>query len=47
MADYENLVIDRVGTEGRVGRIGLNRPEKLNALNHNAFVRLSDALEAE
>ena len=44
MADYENLVIDRVGTDGRVGRIGLNRPEKLNALNQELLYELNDAL---
>ena len=44
MADYENLVIDRVGTDGRVGRIGLNRPEKLNALSQELMYELNDAL---
>ena len=46
MADYENLVIDRVGTDGRVGRIGLNRPEKLNALSQELLYELNDALHA-
>ena len=46
MSDYENLVVDRVGTDGRVGRIGLNRPEKLNALSQELLYELNDALHA-
>jgi len=46
MSDYETLVIDRVGTDGRVGRIGLNRPEKLNALSQELLYELNDALHA-
>ena len=30
---YNNLIYDRYGTEDRLGRITLNRPEKLNALS--------------
>jgi enoyl-CoA hydratase len=44
MAEYENLLIDRVGTDGRVGRITLNRPEKLNALSQDLLFELNDAL---
>ena len=44
MADYETLLIDRVGTDGRVGRITLNRPEKLNALSRELFIELNEAL---
>ena len=44
MADYENLIIDRVGTDDRIGRITLNRPEKLNALSGELYFELSDAL---
>ncbi|MDC0067649.1 enoyl-CoA hydratase-related protein [Gammaproteobacteria bacterium] len=44
MSDYENLLIDRVGTDGRVGRITLNRPEKRNALSRQLFTELNDAL---
>lgn len=29
---YEHLLINRVGTDGRVARLTLNRPEKMNAL---------------
>ncbi len=44
MADYDNLIIDRVGTDERVGRIGLNRPEKLNALSQELLYEFDDAL---
>ena len=44
MADYENLIIDRVGTDDRVGRITLNRPEKLNALSGDLLHELDHAL---
>lgn len=44
MTDYENLLIDRVGTDGRVARITLNRPEKLNALSGDLYRELNDAL---
>lgn len=46
MADptYDNLILDRVGTEGRVGRITLNRPEKLNTLSQDLLFELNDAL---
>ena len=44
MADYENILIDHVGTDGRVGRITLNRPEKLNALSTDLLFELNDAL---
>ena len=44
MAEYESLLIDRVGTDGRVGRITLNRPEKLNALSGELFNELNEVL---
>ena len=44
MADYENILIDRVGTDERVARITLNRPEKLNALSGGLLFELNDAL---
>ncbi len=44
MADYENVLIDRVGTDDRVGRITLNRPEKMNALSQELLFELDDAL---
>jgi enoyl-CoA hydratase len=44
MATYENIELDRVGTDGRVGRITLNRPEKMNALSQELLFELNDAL---
>ena len=44
MADFENLVVDRVGTDDRVGRITLDRPEKMNALSQELLFELNDAL---
>jgi len=41
---YETLLLDRVGTDGRVGRITLNRPEKMNALSQELLFELDDAL---
>jgi enoyl-CoA hydratase len=43
--EYENLLFDRVGTDGRVGRLTLNRPEKMNALSQELLFELRDALE--
>ncbi|MEX2229131.1 MAG: enoyl-CoA hydratase-related protein [Dehalococcoidia bacterium] len=42
---YENLLIDRVGTDGRIARITLNRPEKMNALSQELLFEWRDALE--
>ncbi len=44
MSDFENILIDRVGTDDRVGRITLNRPEKMNALSQELLFELNDAL---
>lgn len=44
MSDYQNLIIDRIGTDGRVGRISLNRPEKLNALSEELLYEFWDVL---
>lgn len=41
---FETLDLDRVGADGRVGRITLNRPEKLNALSQQLLFELNDAL---
>ncbi|MCC6381191.1 MAG: enoyl-CoA hydratase/isomerase family protein [Dehalococcoidia bacterium] len=44
MGTPENLALDRVGTDGRVGRITLNRPEKMNALSQELLFELNGAL---
>jgi len=44
MADFQNLLIDRVGTDGRIARITLNRPEKMNALSQELLFEFRDAL---
>lgn len=44
MSDYENLYIERVGTDERVARITLNRPEKHNALSQELLYEFNDAL---
>lgn len=41
---YENLLLDRVGTDGRVARVTLNRPDKMNALSQELLFEFSDAL---
>jgi enoyl-CoA hydratase len=47
MADptFENILIDRLGTDNRIGRITLNRPEKMNALSQELLFEFRDALE--
>lgn len=42
--EYDTLYIDRVGIEGRVARITLNRPEKLNAISPHMMGELDAAL---
>lgn len=41
---FEHLDIDRVGTDGRVARITLNRPEKMNSLSQELLFEFWDAL---
>ena len=41
---YENIELGRAGTDGRVGRITLNRPDKLNALSQELLFEFNDAL---
>jgi len=43
--DYRTLLIDRYGTENRLGRITLNRPAKLNTLSGELLAELEDALK--
>lgn len=42
--NFEHLYIDRVGTDGRVARITLNRPEKLNAFAPQTMGEFDTAL---
>jgi enoyl-CoA hydratase len=47
MADYDRfdfLLVDRVGTDDRIGRITLNRPEKMNALSQELLFEFNDVL---
>jgi len=41
---FENLLVDRAGTDGRVARITLNRPEKMNSLSQELLYELWDCL---
>ena len=41
---FENLLVDRAGTDGRVARITLNRPEKMNSLSQELLFELWDCL---
>ena len=43
--EFENLLIDRLGTDGRIARITLNRPEKMNELSQELLFELRDGLE--
>jgi enoyl-CoA hydratase len=45
VTEHSHLLVDRVGAEGRVLRITLNRPEVLNALAPATFGELRTALE--
>jgi len=44
MSEFENLALDRVGTDGRVARITLDRPEKMNALSQELMYEFNEAL---
>ncbi len=41
---WTNIDVERVGTDGRVARVSLNRPEKMNALSQELLFELNDAL---
>lgn len=45
-SSFEHIIVDRVGTDGRVARITLNRPEKMNALSQELLFEFNDALHA-
>lgn len=44
MKDYELISLDYVGTNDRVARITLNRPDKMNALSQELMYEFDDAL---
>jgi enoyl-CoA hydratase len=44
--EYNSITYDRYGTDDRIGRITLNRPEKLNALSLELLTELEQALKA-
>ncbi len=44
MADYNTIALERLGTDERLARITLNRPEKMNALTGELFSELSECL---
>ena len=44
MTSFQFIETDRVGTDERVGRITLNRPEKMNALSQELLYELNEAL---
>ena len=45
LPSFENVLLDRTGTDDRIGRITLNRPEKMNALSQELIYDFRDALE--
>lgn len=46
MADYENITLERLGTEDRLARVTLNRPDKLNSLSPDLLSELEHALKS-
>ena len=44
MSDFNTIILERLGTEDRIARITLNRPEKMNALTAELFNELNECL---
>lgn len=44
--EFKTIIYDRYGTDDRIGRITLNRPEKLNALSAELLSEMEAALAA-
>ncbi len=44
--DYETILLDRYGTDKRIGRITLNRPDKLNSLSPQLLNELEHGLKS-
>ena len=44
MKDYELIEVDRIGTDDRVARVTLNRPDKINARSQELMYEFDDAL---
>ena len=42
--EFEYLELERIGTDGRVARITLNRPEKMNALSQELIFEFNEVL---
>ena len=42
---FENVLLERTGTDQRIGVLTLNRPEKMNALSQELIYDFRDALE--